>query len=111
VTAAGPREGIVEIWLELDPIDIAFVKFVFESYEGIAVVRTGDQKRAIIVLIVSADFAGDARRILDDLARTVRWRELPAPEASRRRRGALPGDDVRDQDAEPVQHEQRRREQ
>ena len=111
MTTTAPWEGIVEIWLELDPVDIAFVKFVFESYEGIAVVRTGDQKRAVIVLIVAADFAEDARRILDDLARTVRWRELPPPEPSRRRRGALPGDDVRDQDAEPVQHQQRRREQ
>jgi hypothetical protein len=93
-------EGIAEIYVELDPSDIAFVKFVFESYEGVAVVRTGDRKRAIIVLMIAEDFLSDARAILEDLRRTVVWRELPAPDLSRRRRGALPGDDVGDDDAE-----------
>ena len=94
------QTGIVEIWIELAPTDIAFVKFVFESYEGIAVVRTGDRKRAVIVLLVAADFLADARAILADLRRTVAWRELPAPDPSLRRRGAIPGDDVGDADAE-----------
>lgn len=94
------QSGIVEIWIELAPTDIAFVKFVFESYEGVAVVRTGDRKRAVIVLLVAADFVADARAILADLGRRVAWRELPAPDPSLRRRGAIPGDDVGDADAE-----------
>ncbi len=94
--SGAPHTGLVEIYLELDPADIAFVKFVFESYEGVAVVRTVDRKRAVIVLLVGEDWSADARRILNDLARTVVWRELPAPDPSRRPPGAIPGDDERD---------------
>ena len=60
----GGRTDIVEIHLRLSPADIAYVKFVFESYEGIAVVRTIDRKDAVITLLIAADFADEARRIL-----------------------------------------------
>jgi hypothetical protein len=73
------RAEVVEIYLALAPGDIAYVKFIFESYEGVAVVRTVDRARAVIVLMVAADFAAEARRILDALRAEVAWEELPAP--------------------------------
>ncbi|MBI2360424.1 MAG: DUF4911 domain-containing protein, partial [Deltaproteobacteria bacterium] len=38
-----------EIYLAIHPKDIAYVKFIFESYEGVGVVRTVDRKKSIIV--------------------------------------------------------------
>jgi hypothetical protein len=80
VTAGRP--DIVELYLHLPPGDIAFVKFIFESYEGIAVTRTIDQRTAVIVLLVAADLEDEARAILRSIRDQVPWREIDAPSAS-----------------------------
>ena len=72
MTAAG-RPDIVELYIRLPATDIAYVKFVFESYEGIAVVRTVDRTEAVIVLMVAGDFEHHARAILDSLRDEVPW--------------------------------------
>jgi len=74
VTAGRP--DVVEIRLRLPPGDIAYVKFIVESYEGIGVMRTIDPAMALIVLIVAADFEGDARAILASLRDEVPWDEV-----------------------------------
>jgi hypothetical protein len=68
---------VVEIYLRLPPADIAYVKFVLESYEGIAVVRTVDRARAVIVLLVVPDLLDEARSILESLRAEVPWEEIP----------------------------------
>ena len=68
---------IVEIYLRVPPEEIAYVKFIFESYEGIAVVRTIERTRAVIVLMVAPDFADEARRILAAIRSEVTWEEVP----------------------------------
>ena len=65
--------------LRVAPIDIAFIKFLFESYEEVAVVRTMDRRTAIIVLLVSSDFLAVARGILDSLQGSVEIEEVAAP--------------------------------
>ena len=72
------------IFLRLAPIDIALVKFVFESYEGVAVVRTVDRRAAVIVALVSRDFLAVARGILDDLHTRIALEEIPPPGRGRR---------------------------
>jgi len=67
---------VVEIRLQIPPEEIAFVKFIFESYEGIAVLRTLDRHRAVIVVIVAADFLAEARAILESLRAEVPWIEV-----------------------------------
>jgi hypothetical protein len=73
------RADIVEIYLHLPPEDIAYVKFIFESYEGIAVTRTIDRVAAVIVLLVAADLEDEARAILASIRDEVPWREVDAP--------------------------------
>jgi len=80
-----PSPGVRTLYLRIDPGDIAFVKFVFEAYEEVAIVRTVDREPAVIVLLIAPDFYGVARAILDDIRRTVRFEETAAP--------ALPVDD------------------
>jgi len=67
------------IYLETLPEHIAYVKFIFESYEEVGIIRTVDRKQAIIVLLAVADFAEVARNILQSLQREVPLREVARP--------------------------------
>ena len=57
-------DDVVPICLSLLPRDIAYVKFVFESYEGVAVVRTLDRHAATLVVLAVPDFEADARAVV-----------------------------------------------
>jgi hypothetical protein len=71
--------GLQPIFLHVRPADIALIKFVFESYEGVAVVRTLDRHDAIIVVLVSQDFLDVARQIIVSLQEKVSFEEIPPP--------------------------------
>ena len=71
--------GLDPIFLRVAPVDIALIKFLFESYEGVAVVRTLDRRTAVIVALVSHDFLEIARGILEALHDAVSFEEIPAP--------------------------------
>ena len=71
--------GLVPIFLRLAPVDIALVKFVFESYEEVGIIRTLDRNVATIVALISADFLADGRAILADLQTRVAIEEIPPP--------------------------------
>lgn len=68
-----------EIYLEIRPEDIAYVKFIFESYEGVGIIRTVDRKKAVIVLMVVEDFLETARAILASLKSEVSLSEVSRP--------------------------------
>jgi hypothetical protein len=70
----------VEIYLEVPPQDIVFVKHIVEATEGIGVLRTIDRKRALIVVIIAADMASDARAMLESIRHHVPWIEVARPE-------------------------------
>jgi hypothetical protein len=65
--------------IEVPRAEIAYVKFIFESYEGVAVTRTLDRRRALLVLLVAPDFLDTARSILAALADEVGCRVVPRP--------------------------------
>lgn len=69
-----------EIYLEIRPEDIAYVKFIFESYEGVGIIRTVDRKKAIIVLLVVEDFLDVARAVVACLKNEVPLAEVLRPE-------------------------------
>jgi uncharacterized protein DUF4911 len=58
---------VVAIYLRLPPREIAYVKFVFESYEGVGLVRTLDRRAATLVVLAAPDFETDARAIVRSL--------------------------------------------
>lgn len=72
-------EDLRLFFLRLAPPDIALVKFVLESYEGVAVVRTLDRKQAVIVVMAGRDFADVAERIIESLRESVNIEVLPPP--------------------------------
>jgi hypothetical protein len=58
---------VVPIVLRVPRREVAYVKFVFESYEGVAVTRTLDRHAAHVVVLVAPDFTADARRVIETL--------------------------------------------
>lgn len=71
--------GLHCIYLEVRPADIAYIKFIFESYDGVGIIRTIDRKKAVIVLLVVDGLVLLARRILESLKRDVPFNEIAEP--------------------------------
>ena len=69
-----------EIFLEIPPEHIAYIKFIFESYEEVGIIRTVDRKKAVIVLLAMHDFLDTARAILDSLKKDIPFAEIPRPD-------------------------------
>jgi hypothetical protein len=68
-----------EIYLETPPEHIAYIKFIFESYEEVGIIRTVHRKKAVIVLLVVPDYLPVARGIVDSLMREVPLTEISRP--------------------------------
>ena len=54
-------------YLRLRRKDIAYFKFIIESYEGMAVVRTKDPHEAVIELMVAPGWEKDLEEVLEGL--------------------------------------------
>ena len=68
--------GLQAIYLKVKPQDIAYIKFIFESYDGVGIIRTVDRKKAIIVLLVVDDLLPIGRRILESLVQDMPLEEI-----------------------------------
>lgn len=71
--------GLEPIFLRVAPVDIALVKFLFESYEGVGIVRTLDRRAATVVALVSRDFRAAADGIIADLQTRIACTVVPPP--------------------------------
>ncbi len=77
-----PPADVVPIFLRVPRPEIAYVKFVFESYEGVAVVRTLDRREALLVVLAVPDFEAQARAVVRALASEAGCVEVAAPSGS-----------------------------
>ncbi len=57
--------------------DIAYLKFIIESYEGMAIVRTQDPYEAIVELMVAPGWEKDLEEVLEGLRKEIRIEPLP----------------------------------
>ena len=73
------HRDVIPILLRVARRDIAYVKFVIESYEGVAVTRTVDPAAGVVVVLVAPDFLADARRIVAALAAEGACEEIDPP--------------------------------
>lgn len=79
VKSGDPPSGnprTVEIYLQIPPREIVFLKLIIEAHEGIGVLRTIDRRRAVVVVMVAADMEADARDLLESLRDQMPWVEL-----------------------------------
>jgi hypothetical protein len=58
--------------------DIAYFKFIIESYEGMAVVRTQDPHEAVVELMVAPGWEEDVDRVLEGLRKEITIESLPS---------------------------------
>jgi len=56
--------------------DIAYFKFIIESYDGMAVVRTKDPYEAIVELMVAPGWEKDVDKVLEGLGKEIRIEPL-----------------------------------
>jgi len=70
---------LCEIYVRLAPQDIAYLKFIFESYETIGFLRTIDPRAATLVVFLVPDFADVGRQILDSVAREITLERIERP--------------------------------
>ena len=62
--------------LEVDKKDIAYIVSLFDSYENFAIVRTLDQSKGLIQLMISPDYLEETQNLLDSLAQEIPLRRV-----------------------------------
>jgi transcriptional regulatory protein LevR len=60
--------------------DIAYLHFIFESYEGLATLSTIDRKNGIVQLSIPHCFEGEVNNLLQSLKTEITITEMPFPE-------------------------------
>jgi hypothetical protein len=70
---SGPVPGVKtkKHYYRVDRRQISFIKFIFEAYEGVAVITTIDAGQGRIVLSVSPQCEQLSRRIMADLGKKM----------------------------------------
>ncbi|HPA15050.1 MAG TPA: DUF4911 domain-containing protein [Desulfobacterales bacterium] len=61
----------IEKHYRTDRREIGFLRFIFEAYDGIAVLKTLDPEQGVVALHISPGCEGDVETILRDLARDI----------------------------------------
>ena len=74
-----PAADVYPIFLRVPRAEIGYVKFIFESYEDVALTRTLDRRAATLALLVAPDFLPQARAIVESLAAELPCREIARP--------------------------------
>jgi len=65
-------------YLRLHRKDIAYFKFILESYEGMALLRTRDPNEAVVELMVAPGWEKDVEEVLGGLSKEIDFEMLPA---------------------------------
>jgi transcriptional regulatory protein LevR len=60
--------------------DIAYMHFIFESYEGLATLSTIDGKNGIVQVSIPPCFEGEVNNLLQSLKKEISITEIPFPE-------------------------------
>ena len=61
---------------EVDKKDIAYLVSVIEAYDHFAVVRTLDQKRGLIEMLISPDFIDEVDKLVENLNKEIPIRKI-----------------------------------
>ena len=68
-------------YLRLRRRDIAYFKFIIESYEGMAVVRTKDPHEAVVELMVAPGWEKEIDKVLEGLREEIPIEPLPVEDS------------------------------
>ena len=68
----------IKRYYRVDRREIAFLRFILEAYDGIAVLETLDSKSGIVVFHIALGCEADVDAILQDLKKDVMSELIPA---------------------------------
>ena len=61
----------IKKYLRVDRREICFLRFIFEAYDGIAIITTIDSESGIILLSIAPGCEEDVEMILKDLKKEI----------------------------------------
>ena len=67
----------------MDRRDIAYLRFILESYDGLAFQRTLDSAAGLVEVLWPATRTGDVEALLTALGKELVWSEVQPPEVIR----------------------------
>ena len=73
------RQELEAVYVRLAPQDIAYLKFIFESYETVGFLRTIDPRAAVLVVYLVPDFAETGHALLDAVAGEIPLERIAEP--------------------------------
>jgi hypothetical protein len=62
------------LYLEIAPSKVVLFQAIFESYEGLATVRTVDKDGCLVCLLTNQDMLGECLKVLDSVREELGWR-------------------------------------
>ena len=62
------------LYLEIAPSKVVLFQAIFESYEGLATVRTVDKDGCLICLLTNKDMLGQCLNVLSSVRKELGWR-------------------------------------
>jgi len=65
-------------YYRIDRREIAFLKFILEAYDGLAVLTTVDSEKGIVVINIAPGCEADVEMILQDLKKNVMIENIPS---------------------------------
>ncbi len=69
---------IIKQYYRVDRREIAFLKFIFEAYDGLAVSTTIDPQAGISMFQIAPGCEADVEMILQDLKRDIMIEQVPS---------------------------------
>jgi hypothetical protein len=72
------RMDTISKYIRVHRKDIAYFKFIVESYEGMALVRTRDPNEAVVELMVAPGWEKDVEEVLEGLGKEITIESLPS---------------------------------
>lgn len=64
------------LFLRVPRQEIAYLKFIIESYEGMAIIRTKDPDQAIVELMIAPGWEKEVEEILSHLRKEILMEEI-----------------------------------
>ena len=69
----------IKKYYRVDRREISYLRFIFESYDGVAVLTTADPRTGIVILHIASGCLSEADMIIRDLKADILIEELENP--------------------------------
>tara|TARA_B100000686_G_C16801956_1_gene986721 strand:+ start:3245 stop:3466 length:222 start_codon:yes stop_codon:yes gene_type:complete len=70
------HEDSINLQFEVDKQDIAYLTGIIEGYDNFAILRTLDQNRGTIELLISPDFLDETLKLIEALKKEIPLRQV-----------------------------------